>query len=82
MRWILILCLLISFKGFSQYKSYIIGVKGDTLNIVDKQDKKQGKWVIRHESVRGEPGFEEEGEYKNDRKEGIWRKFNLTGDLH
>ena len=82
MRWILFLCLLISFKGFSQYKSYIIGVKGDTLNIVDKQDKKQGKWVIRHESVRGEPGFEEEGEFKNDRKEGIWKKFNLTGDLY
>jgi len=82
MRWILVLCLLSSLNGFSQYKNYIIGVKGDTLNIVDKNDKKQGKWVIRHESVRGEPGFEEEGEFKNDRKEGIWRKFNLTGDLY
>jgi hypothetical protein len=81
MRCIFSLVLLISLSGYSQYQNYIIGVKGDTLNIVDKNGKKQGKWVSRIESVRGEPGYEEEGTYENGRKEGQWRMFNLTGDL-
>ena len=81
MRWILILTVLISFSGYSQCKSYIIGIKGDTLNCVDQADLKQGKWVIRYDEVRGEPGFEEEGMYKDGKKEGIWRKYNLQGDL-
>ena len=28
-----------------------------------------------------EPGYEEEGIFKKDKKEGIWRIYNLTGDL-
>jgi len=62
-------------------KDYIIGVKGDTLNGIDNKSLKQGKWVNRFDEVRGEPGFEEEGEYKNNRKEGVWRLYNLDGDL-
>jgi hypothetical protein len=81
MRWILILSLLISGSSFGQWKSYIIGVKGDTLNKIDLKGKKQGPWINHIESLRGEPGYEEEGEYTNDRKEGTWRKFNLMGDL-
>ncbi len=65
----------------AQWKSYIIGVKGDTLNCVDKEGKKQGKWVQRFEELRGEPGFEEEGVFVDNRKEGVWRKYNLMGDL-
>jgi len=42
---------------------------------------KQGKWVIRTDEVRGEPGLEEEGEFKNNRKEGTWRIYSLQGDL-
>ena len=59
----------------------MIGVKGDTLNGVNAQGQKQGKWVIRYEEVRGEPGYEEEGEYKNGLKEGVWRRYSLMGDL-
>jgi antitoxin component YwqK of YwqJK toxin-antitoxin module len=81
MRLISILLCLLSLKGFSQWKDFMIGAKGDTLNCVDKQDRKQGKWVLHYDEVRGEPGFEEEGEYKNNRKEGTWRLYNLTGDL-
>jgi len=81
MRLIFILGCLLSLSGYSQLKDYTIGPKGDTLNAVDMQGKKQGKWVIRYDQVRGEPGFEEEGEYKNDRKEGVWRKYSLMGDL-
>lgn len=81
MRWILIIALFISLPAAAQLKDYIIGVKGDTLNRVDIQGKKQGPWVHRYETIRGERGFEEEGEYTDDRKEGIWRKYSLMGDL-
>lgn len=59
----------------------MIGANGDTLNRIDKNNMKQGKWVIHHDELRGEPGFEEEGEFKDDRKEGVWRIFSLSGDL-
>ncbi len=81
MRWILLLTLLVSLSGYSQCKSYILGIKGDTLNCVDLTDLKQGKWVIRYDEVRGEPGFEEEGIYKDGKKEGVWRMYSLQGDL-
>jgi len=81
MRWIIIPAFLISLAGYSQCKSYIIGIHGDTLNCVDQADLKQGKWVIRYDEVRGEPGFEEEGIFKDSKKEGTWRKYNLSGDL-
>lgn len=72
---------LLSLTGYAQLKNYIIGVKGDTLNATDSKEQKQGKWIIRYEEVRGEPGYEEEGEYKNNRKEGVWRRYSLMGDL-
>jgi hypothetical protein len=72
---------LICLRGYSQWKSYIISPKGDTLNCVDKQDQKQGRWVNHFDELRGEPGYEEEGVYKNNRKEGSWRLYDLQGDL-
>lgn len=68
-------------NGIAQYKTYKINAKRDTVNAIDKKDLKQGKWVIRVEELRGEPGYEEEGLFKNDKKEGIWRLYNLTGDI-
>jgi len=81
MRLLFILLLFISIDGFCQWKSYKISAKGDTLNCVDKKDLKQGKWLFHYDELRGEPGFEEEGEYKDGRKEGTWRIYNLEGDL-
>lgn len=65
----------------AQCRTYKLSSKGDTLNCVDFKGQKQGKWLIQTPKLRGEPGFEEEGEYKNDRKEGTWRRYNLMGDL-
>lgn len=73
--------MLISIKGFSQYKNYIIGPKGDTLNRVDLAGKKQGPWVIHFDNVRGEKGYEEEGFFKDDKRDGTWRRFSLEGDV-
>jgi hypothetical protein len=71
--FILFFAQLFSFSGYSQLKDYTMGPKGDTLNGIDKQDRKQGKWANHIDELRGEPGYEEEGIYKDNRKEGAWR---------
>ncbi|MBS1598706.1 MAG: hypothetical protein JST75_10825 [Bacteroidetes bacterium] len=81
MKYMLFFLLLVSLNSYSQLKSYIIGVKGDTLNKVDNKGFKQGKWVNHFDGVRSEPGYEEEGMYVNGRKEGGWRLYSLDGDL-
>jgi len=80
MRWLVLICFIVSISSQAQLKSFIIGVKGDTLNRVDQNNLKQGRWVTRVESLRGEPGYEEEGIYKDGKKEGLWRTYNLMGD--
>lgn len=81
MRWIVFVCLMFSISANAQLKSFIIGVKGDTLNRVDKDGLKQGRWVSHVDALRGEPGYEEEGVYKDDKKDGVWRRYSLEGDL-
>lgn len=66
--------------SFAQYKQYELLSNGDTINITDKKGLKQGKWIIRVAELRGEPGYEEEGVFVNGKREGTWRRFNLTGD--
>lgn len=80
MRFIVMLLLLISINGFSQWKTYIISVKGDTLNRVDMKGRKQGPWSIHVDDLRGERGYEEEGYFENDKKEGTWKRYSLQGD--
>lgn len=63
------------------WKEFKITPRGDTINRIDKNNKKQGPWWFRYEEVRGEPGFEEEGYFYNDKKQGPWKKFSLMGDL-
>jgi len=80
MRFILVLLLLISMDGFGQWKSYVKGVRGDTLNRVDMQGRKQGPWVLHVDELRGEPGYDEQGYFVDDKKDGLWVRFSLTGD--
>lgn len=79
MRLIVILFLLISMDGVAQWKNFIISPKGDTLNRVDMKGRKQGPWSVHIESLRGERGYEEEGYYENDLKEGTWKRYSLEG---
>lgn len=81
MKWLFIFLLFTSFTASSQYKSYRLTNNGDTINCIDNYDKRQGKWSVRVEGVRGEPGYEEEGVYKDDKKEGVWRVYTSMGDL-
>src|SRR5260221_4770675 len=80
MRFILFFILLISITGYGQWKTYTISIKGDTLNRVDLKGRKQGPWMIHLDDLRGERGYEEEGYYENDKKEGTWKRYSLDGD--
>ncbi len=70
----------ISLAASAQYKSFKISENRDTINRIDQKGLKQGKWVIHTNAMRGEEGWEEEGMYKNDMKEGIFRRYTLMGD--
>jgi len=80
MRFILAFILLISIDSFGQLKDYIISVRGDTLNRVDMKGRKQGPWVLHVTEVRGEPGYDEQGYFHDDKKDGLWVRFTLMGD--
>jgi hypothetical protein len=82
MRYLLFIIIIgCSTTLFAQCKTYKIGVRGDTLNCTDANKLKQGKWVVHVDELRGEPGYEEEGVFKDDKKEGTWRVYTLMGDL-
>jgi hypothetical protein len=69
------------YSAEAQYKTYTLSPRGDTLNAIDKNNLKQGKWVVHVDPLRGEPGYEEEGVFVNGKKEGMWRKYTLQSDL-
>ena len=79
MRLLFLLLIFISISGKAQWKSYILSPKGDTLNRVDKKGLKQGPWSLHVDDLRGERGYEEEGYFENDQKEGTWKKYSLEG---
>lgn len=78
---LLVMLMIIPAGIFAQCKTYIIGVRKDTLNCTDANNLKQGKWVVKMPELRGEPGYEAEGIFRDDKKEGLWRLYNLDGDL-
>jgi len=80
MRLIFAALFFISLSSSAQWKSFIISVRGDTLNRVDANDKKQGPWVIHMDAIRGEDGYDEQGYFVDNKKDGIWVRFSLTGD--
>ncbi|HVI47486.1 MAG TPA: hypothetical protein VM802_21620 [Chitinophaga sp.] len=47
----------------------------------DAQRRKQGHWIEEVGEVRGEPGYVWEGNYRNDRKDGVWKKTSPMGTV-
>ena len=70
-----------SLASTGQCVSYKLTSKRDTINCIDNKGVKQGRWKLSVPPIRGERGYEEEGSFVNGQKEGIWRRFNLMGDL-
>ena len=81
MRSVFFLLLIFSLHAHSQWKDFKLTEKGDTINRIDLHDLKQGVWVLHYDNVRGEPGYEEEGMFVNNRKEGEWKQYSLMGDM-
>lgn len=81
MKLLFIPLLLVTLSVNAQWKSYHLTNKGDTINCIDNKDLKQGRWSVKVEGIRGEPGYAEEGVYKGGKKEGIWRMYTSMGDL-
>lgn len=59
----------------------LIASAQEAANKTDSKKRKQGPWVEQVPSIRGEPGYSWEGIYKNDRKEGVWKKYTVNGDI-
>ncbi|MBO9153931.1 toxin-antitoxin system YwqK family antitoxin [Chitinophaga sp. GCM10012297] len=70
------LCFLIICSCFA-----LLAAGQTTGNQTDAKNRKQGPWVEQVPSIRGEPGYTWEGIYKNDRKEGVWKKYTTDGDV-
>ena len=68
-------------SSIAQYKEFKLTSTGDTINIVTKDGKKDGKWVIQVPELRGNPGYDEEGMYNKGEKDGYWRRYSAQGDL-
>ncbi len=81
MRWLFIFFIFITTISYSQCKTFRLTNSGDTLNCIDTKDLKQGKWVLHFDELRGNPGYEEEGIFKNNLRIGKWKRFSLLGDL-
>jgi antitoxin component YwqK of YwqJK toxin-antitoxin module len=79
MRLLAVLFLFCGVQSMAQWKSFELSPRGDTLNRVDKQGMRQGPWVIAVPELRGERGYEEQGYFVNDKKEGEWTKFSVEG---
>ncbi len=81
MKKLLLICLLLpGMYAAAQCKTYKLNGRGDTLNCTDMNDLKQGWWDVKVAALRGEPGYQEMGAYKDNKKVGEWKTFSLIGD--
>lgn len=76
-----IIFIFLCFTINAQYKSFQLLENGDTLNRIDDNNLKQGRWKIHINELRGEPGYDEEGNFLNNMKTGVWRIYDLYGLL-
>ncbi len=58
----------------------------DTVNFTDCNKKKQGHWIIRKWAVVNKKNgaelvWSEEGFYVDDKREGYWKKYAVTGEI-
>ncbi len=79
MRYLILVGLFFSLSAQAQWKSFDL-IGRDTINRVDLKGLKQGPWIVKVPDLRGERGYEEEGYFLNDLKEGVWKRFSLEGD--
>lgn len=74
----------IQMVGFAQLQSFEMLGK-DTINKVDNQERKQGKWIITN-AIKNLPDYQddqkvEEGVYLDNKKTGVWKEYYPNGNL-
>jgi hypothetical protein len=79
--YLILIAVFSALQSFSQCKTYSLDAKHDTINCTDLKNLKQGHWVTRVVNNHGEPGYQDDGFYKEDKKEGEWTHYNLMGDV-
>lgn len=71
------------FIGICAWPAFAGSDQGGEINKIDPEGRKQGKWIYfgKDKPEFGYPseGKIEEGEYKDDRKEGTWIKYHADG---
>ncbi len=70
----LIFALILKFSVAQNFEMY----KNDTINRTDKDNLKQGKWLTFDEAKLK---VVEEGNFLNNKKHGIWKKYFFNGNL-
>lgn len=81
MRLLTGLFLFWTLQAGAQWRSFELSPRGDTLNRVDLFGKRQGPWYLSVPELRGERGYEEQGYFVDDKKEGEWSRFSPEGIL-
>lgn len=81
MRYLLLVALFACMGAQAQWKTYQLTARKDTLNRIDLKGLKQGPWVVHVDPLRGEDGYDEQGIFVDDKKEGQWKRFSSEGDL-
>lgn len=81
-----ILFLIVYTLSKAQAQTFVLGPNGkDTLNLIDAQGKKQGKWIVRGKDKPGtcyQPEAKvEEGKYADNRKTGIWIEYYCNSNM-
>lgn len=71
-------------KACTSYDIYL----GDTVNMVENNSTKQGRWVLLGKDKKGKRykfyknnQIVEDGNYVNDKKNGVWKTYHSTGKV-
>jgi serine phosphatase RsbU (regulator of sigma subunit) len=70
--------------SFAQYKDFYVFL-GDTINVIDKNDQKQGRWVFFGKDQKGLKNkilkhnqIITDGSYVNNEKNGLWKSYHAN----
>lgn len=78
MKYFLLLLILICFNNNLLSQTFDI-YKGDTINVVDKNNTKQGLWIYFNDNYKNR--ISQWGKYRDGAKDGAWETFYSNGNL-
>lgn len=89
-QWVAIVLVFSGFLGLAQrseWSSFDLYL-GDTVNVIEKNNTKQGRWVLLGKDKKGKKykfykpsQIVEDGNYKNGKKVGLWKTYHQSGKV-